>query len=367
MSALFQPYQLKSVTLRNRIAVPPMCQYSAVDGVAGDWHQAHYAGLGRGGAGLVIVEATAVSPEGRITPADLGIWNDAQAEALARVASAIKAGGAVPGIQLAHAGRKAGSNRPWEGDDQMDAADPRSWQALAPSALAHGANWPRTPREMSVADIARVQRDFAAAARRALDAGFEWMELHFAHGYLAQTFLSPYANRRGDAYGGGYAGRSRFMIETLAAVRAVWPAHLPLTVRLGVTEFNGHDEEDLLEAIALATRFRQDGLDFLDASIGFTVAGAAVPWHHTGFMLPLAERIGRASGLPMAASWGLGQPELAQRAVETGQVALVMVARAHLANPHWTFHAARRLGVPRPAAVLPPPYHYWLERYNAAD
>jgi NADPH2 dehydrogenase len=367
MSALFQPYQLKSVTLRNRIAVPPMCQYSAIDGVAGDWHLTHYAALGRGGAGLVIVEATAVSAEGRITPGDLGIWNDAQAAALAQVAAAIKAGGAVPGIQLAHAGRKAGSNRPWEGDDQMAADDPRTWQAKAPSALAHGANWPRTPLEMSVDDIAQVQCDFAAAAVRALAAGFEWMELHFAHGYLAQTFLSPYANRRGDDYGGSYANRSRFMIETLAAVRAVWPDHLPLTVRLGVTEFNGHDEAELLEAIALATRFRQDGLDFLDASIGFTVVGASVPWQQTGFMLPLAERIGRASGLPMAASWGLGEPELAQRAVARGQIALVMVARAHLANPHWSFHAARKLGAAEPAAALPPPYRYWLERYTAGD
>src|SRR5690606_34431923 len=187
MSALFQPFSLKDVTLRNRIAVPPMCQYSATDGLITDWHQVHYASLARGGAGLVIVEATAVAPEGRITPACAGIWSDEQAQAFVPVVRAIKAGGAVPGIQIAHAGRKASANRPWEGDDHIAAADPRGWQPLGPSPVAFGAHLARTPQEMSVDDIVRVRDDFVAAALRAREAGFEWLELHFAHGYLAQS------------------------------------------------------------------------------------------------------------------------------------------------------------------------------------
>jgi hypothetical protein len=182
------PFSLKDVTLRNRIAVPPMCQYSATDGLANDWHRLHYPAMARGGAGLVIVEATAVAPEGRITPACLGLWNDAQAAALAGIAADIAAAGAVPGIQIGHAGRKASANRPWEGDDHIAAGDPRSWQTIAPSAIAYGGGLPRVPQAMSVADIARVKQDFVTAARLALQAGFKWLELHFAHGYLAQSF-----------------------------------------------------------------------------------------------------------------------------------------------------------------------------------
>ena len=187
MSALFQPFTLKDVTLRNRIAIPPMCQYSAVDGVINDWHQVHYAGLARGGAGLVVVEATAVSPEGRITPGCAGIWSDAQAQAFVPVVQAIKAAGSVPGIQIAHAGRKASANRPWEGDDHIAADDARGWDTIAPSAVAFGANLPKVPKAMTLDDIARVRQDFVDAAKRAYEAGFEWLELHFAHGYLRRA------------------------------------------------------------------------------------------------------------------------------------------------------------------------------------
>ncbi|HYQ38716.1 MAG TPA: NADH:flavin oxidoreductase/NADH oxidase, partial [Pseudomonas sp.] len=216
MSALFSPFQLKDVTLRNRIAVPPMCQYSAEDGLINDWHLHNYASIARGGAGLVIVEATAVSPEGRISPGCAGLWNDEQAAAFAPVARAIKAAGAVPGIQIAHAGRKASANRPWEGDDHIAAGDPRGWQTIAPSAIPFGAHLPKVPQAMTLDDIARVQADFVAAARRALEAGFEWLELHFAHGYLAQSFFSAHSNQRDDQYGGSLANRSRFLLETLA-------------------------------------------------------------------------------------------------------------------------------------------------------
>lgn len=234
MSALFEPFKLKDVTLRNRIAVPPMCQYVAEDVVINDWHQVHLAGIARGGAGLVIAEATAVSPEGRITPGCAGMWSDAQAEAFAPSVAAIKAAGAVPGIQLAHAGRKASANRPWEGDDHIADGDPRGWQTIAPSAVPFGAHLPKVPRAMTRDDIARVQADFVAAAKRARDAGFEWLELHFAHGYLAQSFFSVDANQRDDEYGGSAENRGRFLVETLAAVRKVWPEHLPLTARFGV-------------------------------------------------------------------------------------------------------------------------------------
>lgn len=210
MPDLFSPFTLKNITLRNRIAVPPMCQYSAEEGMVNDWHRVHYSSLARGGAGLVIVEATAVSPEGRITPACLGIWNDEQAAELAHVARDIKAAGAVPGIQIGHAGRKASANLPWEGDDHIAEGDPRGWDTLSPSALAFGANLPKIPHEMSLDDIRRVREDFVQAAKRALDAGFEWLELHFAHGYLAQSFFSVHANKRTDQYGGDATGRSRF-------------------------------------------------------------------------------------------------------------------------------------------------------------
>jgi hypothetical protein len=268
MSALFQPYTLKDITLRNRIAVPPMCMYSAVDGLINDWHQVHLASLARGGAGLVIVEATAVAPEGRITPGCAGIWNDSLAQAFVPVVKAIKAAGSVPGIQIGHAGRKASSNRPWEGDDHIPQSDPRSWQTIAPSAIAFGANLPREPKAMTLDDIVRVRNDFVAAARRARDAGFEWLELHFAHGYLAQSFFSTHSNKRTDQYGGSLENRSRFLLETLAAVREVWPEHLPLTARFGVLEFDGRDEETLTESIELTRRFKQTGLDMLSVSIG---------------------------------------------------------------------------------------------------
>ncbi|QGZ64387.1 NADH:flavin oxidoreductase/NADH oxidase [Paraburkholderia acidisoli] len=364
MSALFEPFKLKSTQLRNRIAVPPMCQYSAVEGMPNDWHHVHYAQIARGGAGLVIVEATAVSPEGRITPGCTGIWNDAQAEAFKPTVAAIKAAGAVPGIQIAHAGRKASANRPWEGDDHIAEDDARGWQTLSPSAIAFGANLPKVPKAMTLDDIARVREDFVAAAKRALDAGFEWLELHFAHGYLAQSFFSPHANQRDDLYGGSLENRSRFLLETLAAVRKVWPEHLPLTARFGVIEFDGRDEETLAESIELTKHFKREGLDMLSVSVGFSTPTAQIPWA-PAFLAPIAQKVRRASGLPVSSAWGIGTPELAERSVASEQLDLVMVGRAHLANPHWPYFAAQALGVERAAWTLPAPYAHWLERYKA--
>jgi 2,4-dienoyl-CoA reductase-like NADH-dependent reductase (Old Yellow Enzyme family) len=366
MSALFTPFKLKDVTLRNRIAVPPMCQYSAVDGVITDWHEPHYTSMARGGAGLVIVEATGVSPEGRITPGCTGLWNDTQVEGMARIAANIKAAGAAPGIQIGHAGRKASANRPWEGDDHMAESDPRAWQPLSPSAVAFGALLPRVPKAMTLDDIAKVKTDFASAARRAFDAGFKWLELHFAHGYLAQSFFSVHANKRDDQYGGNAANRGRFLLETLAAVREVWPENLPLTARFGVIEFDGRDEETLSEAIDLTKAFRKGGLDMLNVSGGFSTAEANIPWA-PAFLVPYAERVRRETGLPVASAWGIDEPHVAERVVAEGQLDLVMMGHAHLANPHYPYRLARTLKIDRPSWVLPAPYAHWLERYRPQE
>jgi 2,4-dienoyl-CoA reductase-like NADH-dependent reductase (Old Yellow Enzyme family) len=362
MPALFEPFKLKDVTLRNRIAIPPMCQYVADDGLINDWHRVHLASLARGGAGLVIVEATAVSPEGRITPGCTGIWNDQQAQAFAPIVASIKAAGAVPGIQIAHAGRKASANRPWEGDDHIAENDARGWQTIAPSAIAFGAGLPKVPKAMTLDDIARVRQDFVAAAKRAREAGFEWLELHFAHGYLGQSFFSTHSNQRDDAYGGSLENRSRFLLETLAAVREVWPEHLPLTARFGVIEYDGRDEQTLAESIELARNFKRGGLDMLSVSIGFSTPAADIPWA-PAFLAPIAERVRREAQLPVSSAWGIDTPELADGAIRDKQLDLVMVGRAHLANPHWPYHAAKNLGVERPSWTLPASYAHWLERY----
>lgn len=363
MTALFQPFTLKDVTLRNRIAIPPMCQYMAEDGIVNDWHQVHYAGMARGGAGLVVVEATAVAPEGRISPNCTGIWSDAHAQAFVPVVKAIKAAGSVPGIQIAHAGRKASANRPWDGDDHIPESDPRGWQTIAPSAIAFGHHLPRTPREMTLDDIARVRQDFVDAARRARDAGFEWIELHFAHGYLGQSFFSEHTNQRTDAYGGSFGNRSRFLLETLAAVREVWPEHLPLTARFGVIEYDGRDEQTLAESIELARRFKAGGLDLLSVSVGFTIAETNIPWG-PAFLGEVSRRVRDEAGIPVTSAWGFGTPQLAEEAVSSRQLDIVSVGRAHLADPHWAYFAAKELGVDKASWTLPAPYAHWLERYR---
>ncbi|MGI4847492.1 MAG: NADH:flavin oxidoreductase/NADH oxidase [Janthinobacterium lividum] len=362
MSALFQPFKLKDVTLRNRIAVPPMCQYMAVDGKPNDWHLSHYASMARGGAGLVIVEATGVAPEGRITPGCTGIWSDELAQAFVPIVEEIKKAGSVPGIQIGHAGRKASANKPWEGDDHMAADDARGWQTIAPSALAFGGGLPKVPKAMTLDDISRVRQQFVDAARRAHEAGFEWLELHFAHGYLAQSFFSAHSNQRDDIYGGSVENRSRFLLETLKAVREVWPENLPLTLRFGVLEYDGRDEQTLIESIGLVEQFKAAGMDMISVSVGFTIPETSIPWG-PAFMGPVAARVKREAGVPVSSAWGFGTPQIAQQMVEEGTLDLVMVGRAHLANPHWAYFAAKELGVERASWTLPAPYAHWLERY----
>jgi len=360
---LFTPFKLKNIELRNRIAVPPMCQYVATDGIPNDWHLTHYAQFARGGAGLVIVEATAVSPEGRITPGCLGIWNDEQMEKHKDIAQAVIKAGATPGIQIGHAGRKASSNIPWEGGDHIPDGNTKGWGTIAPSAIPFGGDLSKVPKEMSINDIQRVKSDFASAAKRALDAGYEWLELHFAHGYLAQSFFSSHSNTRTDEYGIDAKGRGRFLLETLNAVREVWPDHLPLTARFGVLEFDGKDEQTMREAIELIKEFKIIGLDLLNVSLGFTISETNIPWG-PAFMAPIAERIRKETGLPVASAWGFGKPDLAENAVQREEVDIVMIGHAHLANPHWTYYAAVTLGLDKPSWVLPTSYAYWLEKYK---
>ncbi|MEE2691269.1 MAG: NADH:flavin oxidoreductase/NADH oxidase [Pseudomonadota bacterium] len=365
MAGLFDPFTLKDATLRNRIAVSPMCQYSAKDGFINDWHYAHLAGLARGGAGLVVAEATAVSPEGRITPGCAGLWSDAHADAWRPAVAAIKKAGAVPGIQIAHAGRKASARCPWEGDDHLPENDPEAWETIGPSAVAQGGGLRRVPRAMSKEDIVRVRDAFADAARRADAVGFEWLELHFAHGYLAQSFLSPYANRREDEYGGSFENRARFALETFEAVRAVWPENKPLTMRLGVVEFDGRDEERLAESVSLIRMLKERGLDLIDVSMGFTAPDAKIPWA-PNFMAPFAAEVRREADIPTTTSWFVRDAKAADALVRDGAVDLVMLGRRLLENPHWPYDAARALGKERAAWTLPAPYAHWLDRYRAA-
>lgn len=355
MAGLFDELRVKDVRLRNRIMVSPMCQYSAADGMPNDWHLVHLGARAIGGAGAVIAEATGVSPEGRITPGCTGIWSDRHAQAWAPVARFVKAHGAVPGIQIAHAGRKASAEIPWKGGASLAPDDPRSWEPVGPTGEAFGAKLTRPPRAMTLADISRVQGEFAAAAKRALAAGFELLELHFAHGYLAQSFFSPLVNKRTDDYGGSFENRARFLIETLEAVRAVWPERLPLAARLGVIDYVP-GEQPLEESIELVRRFKVRGLDLIDVSLGSNTAdGSRVP-RGPAFLVPIAARVRREAGLLTGCSWSITRPREADEFVQNGDLDAVVLARAMLDDPHWPYHAAKALGRPEPQSLLPPQY-----------
>jgi len=232
--------------------------------------------------------------------------------------------------------------------------------------VAYGGGLPRVPQAMTLDDIARVQADFVSAAQRALDAGFEWLELHFAHGYLAQSFFSPHSNQRTDAYGGSFDNRARFLLETVEAVRKVWPDHLPLTARFGVIEYDGRDEDTVAESIELTRRMRERGLDLLNVSVNFVIAETQIPWATPAFLAPVAQRVKNEAGLPVASSWGMDDPRTAERLVADGQMDLVMIGRAHLANPHYAYHLAQVLGEEQPDWKLPAPYAHWLSRYRGA-
>ena len=349
---LFQPLTIKSVTLRNRIGVSPMCEYSSTDGVATDWHLVHLGSRAVGGAGLVIAEATAVSPEGRITPGDAGIWADKHIEPIERINRFLKEHGAVPGIQIAHAGRKASAARPWEGGATL-ADNAGGWPILAPSALAFGGDLTKIPCAMSEADIARVQGEFVGAAKRSLAAGCEWLELHAAHGYLAHEFLSPLSNQRTDRYGGSFENRIRFLVELTCAVRAVWPDKFPLAVRVSCTDWvsGGWDIE---QSIELARRLKAAGVDLMDCSSGAILPAVKIPVG-AGFQVPFAERIRREAGIATATVGCITEPTHADEIIRNGRADVVLLAREFLREPYWPRIAARALGH---RGLLPAPVQY---------
>jgi 2,4-dienoyl-CoA reductase-like NADH-dependent reductase (Old Yellow Enzyme family) len=349
---LFQPLTIKSVTLRNRIGVSPMCQYSSDDGAANDWHLVHLGSRAAGGAGLVLAEATAVSPEGRITPGDAGLWADRHVEPLIRVNRFVKGQGAVPGIQLAHAGRKASAARPWDGGAHL-ADEAGGWPTLAPSALTFGAELPKVPQAMTEADIVRVQGDFVAAAKRALAAGYEWLEIHSAHGYLSHAFLSPLSNQRTDRYGGPFENRVRFLIETTRAVRSAWPDRLPLGMRLSCTDW-ADGGWDIEQSVELARLLKAEGVDLIDCSSGGLVPNAKIPVG-PGYQVPFAECIRREAGIATAAVGMISEPTHADEIVRNGRADMVLLARELLRDAEWPLRAARAL---RQAAALKPPVQY---------
>jgi 2,4-dienoyl-CoA reductase-like NADH-dependent reductase (Old Yellow Enzyme family) len=352
MPHLFDPFTIKSITLRNRIGVSPMCMYSAEDGLMNDWHLMHLGARAAGGAALVIAEATAVVPAGRITPGDAGLWSDHHVEPLVRINRLIKAQGAVPGVQLAHAGRKASAARPWEGSGHLP-DDAGGWPTVAPSALPFGGGLGKTPHALTTAEVAGVPASFAEAAGRALAAGYEWLEIHAAHGYLLHQFLSPLSNRRTDQYGGVFDNRIRVVIETVREVRSVWPERLPLTLRLSCTDWvDGGWTED--ESVELARRLKCEGLDLLDCSSGGTLASASIPVG-PGYQVRFAERIRRETELATAAVGLITEAKQADAIIRGEQADLVLVARALLRDPNWPLHAAAELGVR--TGVEPPPQY----------
>ena len=344
MPKLFEPLALRGITLKNRIVVSPMCQYSAVDGFATDWHLVHLGSRAVGGAGLILQEATAVSPEGRISPEDLGIWQDEHIPMLQRINAFITAQGSVPGVQLAHAGRKASTFSPWTGTGAVP-PDQGGWRPVGPGSEAFAPTYP-TPQALDAAGIQKVIADFRAAAQRALTAGFQVIELHAAHGYLLHEFLSPLSNPRTDAYGGPFENRIRLLLEVVAATRDVWPAELPLLVRLSVTDWTeggwNADESTQLAAI-LKTR----GVDLIDCSTGGNVPKAPIPVG-PGYQVQFAERIRQETGMLTGAVGLITTPAEAEAILANGQADVVLLAREFLREPYFPLFAAHDLGVEVP-------------------
>ncbi|MFB7912175.1 NADH:flavin oxidoreductase/NADH oxidase [Kitasatospora sp. NPDC059146] len=353
-TTLFTPYTLRELTVPNRVWMPPMCQYSAAPageaaGAPTDWHYTHQAARAAGGTGLIITEATAVSPEGRISPYDLGLWNDTQVEAFRRITDFLKAQGTVPAVQLGHAGRKASTERTWV--DRGRALSPdeeHGWTPVAPSALPFSPEH-TTPEELTVDQIAEIVGQFADAARRALAAGFQVVEVHGAHGYLIHQFLSPETNRRTDAYGGSFEGRIRFALEVVDAVREVWPQELPLFFRVSATDWLTENPQDGREGwtsqdtVRLAKELQAHGVDLLDVSTGGLVPDAAIE-AGPGYQVPFAEAVRDQVGLPVATVGLITEPAQAQEILAAGRADAVLLGRELLRNPSWARRAAGELG-----------------------
>jgi len=337
--SLFDPLTLRSVQLRNRIGVSPMCQYSALDGYANDWHLVHLGARAIGGAGLIITEATAVQAHGRISPQDLGIWSDSHVEGLERLTRFITNYGAVPGIQLAHAGRKANTSRPWAGG-QPNLDTHGTWRIVGPSAVPFKEGHP-TPHALSLNEIGEIKLAFRRAAQRAYEARFKLIEVHAAHGYLLHNFYSPLANLRTDAYSGSFENRTRLLIEVVDEIRSVWPDELPLAVRLSCSDWieGGWTIED---TIALAKRLKQAGVDLIDCSSGGNAANAKVP-SGPGYQVPFAEAVRREAKIATAAVGLITEPAQANEIVCSGQADVVLLGREVLRDPYWPLHAERAL------------------------
>ncbi|MBR7676126.1 NADH:flavin oxidoreductase/NADH oxidase [Streptomyces daliensis] len=354
MSALFEPLTLRSLTVPNRVWMAPMCQYSAAPdgpeaGVPNDWHFTHLAARATGGTGLILTEAAAVSPEGRISPYDLGIWNDAQTEGYKRITAFLKAQGSTPGIQIAHAGRKASTERTWvDRGAPIAPGEEHGWTPVGPSPLPFdGAS--TTPDELSTEAIAEIVGQFADAARRSLEAGFEVVELHGAHGYLIGEFLSPHTNHRTDEYGGSFEGRTRFALEVVDAVRAAWPEELPLLFRISATDWLSENDEDPREGwtadetVRFAKELLARGVDLLDVSTGGNAPDAKIP-AAPGFQVPFAERVKNETGLPVAAVGLITEPRQAEEVLTSGKADAVLIGRELLRDPYWARRAAKELG-----------------------
>lgn len=365
VTSLFSPYSLRDVTFRNRIAVSPMSQYRARDGIANDWHKVHLGRFALGGAGLVYAEATAVEADGRRTAGDLGIWNDAQIANLGSIASFLSGEGAIPGIQLSHAGRKASERRPWHGETPVDEEDvskrnERPWQSIAPSAIPYADGWP-IPAQMSEDDITRVISSFGEAARRSEVAGFKVIEVYAAHGFLIHQFLSPISNKRTDQWGGSAPNRRRFAVEVALAIRANWSEKYPLAFRLSATDWldSGLEIEDIVET---AKVLKDVGVDMIDCSSG-GISGKERPRRmilEQGFQARFAERIRQGASIPTMAVGFLWDPHFCENLVASGQADMVALAREILDDPNWPLHAAAKLGTDKKHETWPIESGWWL-------
>lgn len=352
MSRLFEPLTLGSLSLENRIVIAPMCQYSALDGSATGWHRIHLGQLALSGAGLLIIEATAVSPEGRISPFDLGLYSDANEAALARVLSEVRAYSEMPiAVQLAHAGRKGSSRAPWDGGTQIAPDDPMGWKTVAPSAVPHG-DGDVEPAALDAAGLAKVREDFATATRRAARLGLEGIEIHMAHGYLLHQFLSPLANRRTDNYGGSLESRMRFPLEVFDSVRSAFPADKPVWVRISASDWvaGGWDIEG---TVTVAHELKRRGVAGIHVSSGGLSTAQAIPVR-PGYQVEFARRIKAETGLPTIAVGMITKAEQAEHIIANGDADAVALARAVLYDPRWPWHAAAKLG-----ASVRAPKQYW--------
>ena len=343
MPGLFDPLEIRGVKFGNRVFVSPMCQYSSEDGFANDWHFVHLGSRAVGGAGLILVEATAVLPEGRISPQDLGIWEDGHIEMLSRIVGFIHEQGSIAGMQLAHAGRKASTSRPWEGHDAVPESEGGWTKVVAPSALKFSDTYPM-PQALTRAGIQEVVAAFAAAARRACQAGFRVVEIHAAHGYLIHEFLSPLSNQREDEYGGSFENRTRLCREVVNAVRSAWPKELPLFVRISATDWT-EGGWDIDQSITLARELKEMGVDFIDCSSGGNVPHAKIPVG-PGYQTAFAERIRRETGIMTGAVGMITDPAQAEHIIQTGQADAVIMAREFLRDPYFPLRAAHELDQP---------------------